>query len=159
AELITIHFGGECLGYDGRYREGKILVFQSKPEVAKWGQVGFYQKIQFENYVCEGYKVAGYRETYKVSINALGNTEFHIYSADALGLPGNAGTVTGTSSRGREWYSGQGTDQTNDDVYRFTGTGSFISKKKDNYNVEIVKPLVDALDCNWINEGVINIFP
>ena len=92
-------------------------------------------------------------------MTALGNTEFHIYSVDTLGLPESSGTVTGTSDRVREWYKGSGTIQVNDDIYRFTGSGTFISKDKDKYSVEIVKPLVDALDCNWINEGVINIFP
>lgn len=158
-QLMTIHFGNECLAYDGRYRSGRLKVYMSKPKVAKWGEPGYYQKVTFDRYEYEGYKVAGYRETYKVSVNALGNTEFSIYSVDTLGLPKSSGTVTGISNRVREWYSGQSTIQLNDDVYRFTGSGTFISKNKDKYSVEIVKPLVDALDCNWINEGVINIFP
>lgn len=155
---MTIKFAGDdCLGYDGRYRKGSIIVVYTDRFDIK--EEGYYHKVTFDGYEVEGYTIAGQKEVSNIGRNAAGNISYDIATSDTIYLPSGSGTITGSRAGKREWYRGSGTPQTADDVYRLTGSGNFLSKNKDNYRVEIVDPLVDALDCNWLNEGVINIFP
>lgn len=156
---MTIDFGGggKCVGFDGRSRKGRILVDFTNNRDMK--ENGYYHKITFDQYVVEGHRVGGFKEVWWKGINGAGNIIYDIASVDTVYLPDNSGRITGASERQREWYRGQGTTQTSDDVFRLTGFGYFIGLDKDAYHVQIHKPLIDAYDCSWINEGVINIFP
>ena len=156
-EKMTVSFGNSnCLCYDGRYRMGKLIVEYSKN--VKRGTKGYYSKINFEGYKLDGTLVGGHRQIWNRGANESGNMFFEIVSVDSITLEGGD-PVTGASKRIREWVKGAGTVATNDDEFRITGNGQFIGADKNSYYVEIAKPLIDALDCNWINEGVINIFP
>lgn len=156
---MTIEFGGtECLGYDGRYRGGRIIVdYYNKFKIT---DNGYYHKIVFDQYVVDGHKIGGYKEVWCSGISASGNIDYIIASVDTIYLAKSSGTLIGASERRRQWHAGVNTPQTNDDIYLISGFGRFKSPGgKESYIVEIVKPLVDALNCNWINEGVINIYP
>ena len=156
-ERLTINFGkSACLGYDGRYRKGKIIIEYTKD--IKRNTNGHYSKMMFDGYVLDDHTVAGHREIWCKGINESGNLHFDIASMDTI-TTSKGEMVTGASFRERELYMGTGTLQTTDDKYRITGYGNFIGANKTTYRVEIARPLVDALDCNWINQGVINIFP
>lgn len=156
--ILTIDFGqGTCVGADGRYRRGRLLVEYTK--AFKVNEKGHYHKITFNQYMFEGYRVGGYKEVANKGKNDIFNYVFDVASVDTVYLPENTGRITGISERKREFYEGEATPETSDDKYRLTGFGRFVSLEKENYSVEIHKPLVDAYNCNWINEGVINIFP
>lgn len=156
--MMTIDFGGsDCLGYDGRKRTGRLLVYYANN--VKSTELGYYRKTVFNMYTVDGHRVGGYREMWSNGLGKTGNFSYNIVSVDTIYLPGNSGKVTGSSLRTREWYEGISTPQTADDVYRLTGTGNFIRPNGDGYYLEIAKPLVDALSCNWINTGVTNIYP
>lgn len=156
---MTIEFGGSttCLGFDGRYRTGKLIVYYKHG--VKMNEDGYYRKTIFNMYAVDGHRVGGYKEMWYKGLNASGNPEYAVASTDTIYLPDNTGKVTGASQRTREWYSGSTTPQTADDVFRLTGFGNFVRPNGDKYYIEIAKPLVDALNCNWINEGVTNIYP
>ncbi len=157
-DLMTIDFGGAgCLGYDGRVRTGKLLVYYANK--VKSIEAGYYRKTVFNMYTVDGHKVGGYREMWYNGTGTTGNHSHNIVSVDTIYLPESSGKVTGSSMRTREWFQGVSTPQTADDIYRLTGTGNFIRPKGEIYSLEIAKPLVDALNCNWINEGVTNIYP
>jgi len=154
---MTINFGQNCLGYDGRYRSGQLIVDYNNK--LKSTEKGYYYKITFDIYGVDGHTLVGHKEVWNTGRNAAGNIKYDIASVDTIYLKDQSGKVTGASQRTREWFAGSSTPQTSDDVYRFTGFGHFTRPSGEQYYVEIVKPLVDALDCQWINEGVINIFP
>lgn len=155
---MIINFGGgKCLGYDGRYRSGRLIVDYSHK--LKMTDPGYYHKITFDLYVVDGQKLGGHRQVWNKGKNAAGNMTYEIASVDTIYLSDNSGKVTGASERMREWYMGAATAQTSDDVYRLTGIGNFTRPNKEKYYIEIAEPLVDALSCNWINDGVINIYP
>jgi len=157
-DLMTIDFGGsDCLGYDGRKRTGKLLVYYANK--VKSTETGYYRKTVFDNYTVDGHRVGGHREMWYKGTGTTGRHAHDIASVDTIYLPGNTGKVTGASQRTREWFAGDATPQTADDVYRFTGFGNFIRPGGETYYLEIAKPLVEALNCNWINEGVTNIYP
>lgn len=156
--VMTINFGGgKCLGFDGRSRSGKLIVYHKQG--LSINDPGYYRKTIFDAYVVDGHRVSGYRTMSYEGKNPAGNHYHDIASVDTIYLPNGSGKVTGVSERQREWYKGSSTLQTADDVYRITGSGYFFGPHKDEYHLEIVKPLADAFDCSWINEGVTNIFP
>ncbi len=156
--VMTINFGGgKCLGFDGRYRSGKLIVHYTQG--LSINDTGYYRKTIFDAYVVDGHRVGGYRTMSYKGKTPAGNHYHEIASVDTIYQPGNTGQLTGASERQREWYKGSSTLQTADDVYRITGSGYFVGPYKDKYHLEIVKPLSDALDCSWIKEGVTNIFP
>lgn len=154
---MTITFAGNCLGYDGRYRKGSMIVdYTNKIKIT---DQGYYHKITFYEYEVEGYRVGGYKEVANKGLNNGGNVYYNIYSKDTVYLPKNSGKITSYGERTREWFSGINTPERIDDVYRLTGYGYFTSLDKEEYYLEIAEPLIDALDCNWLKQGVINIFP
>lgn len=157
-DKMTIDFGtANCLGWDGRYRSGRIIVEFTKN--INMTTKGYYSKTSFEEYMLDGIKTGGTREIWNMGLNESGNMSLDIKSIDEVTLPGADEAVTGTSNRNREWFEGAGTPQTVDDKYRITGSGMFVGKNRVGYTVEIVRPLIDAIDCNWINHGTINIYP
>ncbi|MCB9047307.1 MAG: hypothetical protein H6550_14330 [Chitinophagales bacterium] len=157
-DRMVISFGSaDCLGYDGRYRQGRLIVDYNNK--LKPNEKGYYYKITFDGYSVDGNKLAGHKEVWNVGTNAAGNIQYDIASVDTIYLKDQSGKLTGASQRTREWFKGSSTPQTSDDVYRFTGFGHFTRPGGEQYYIEIAKPLVDDLSCNWINEGVINIFP
>lgn len=157
-DLMTIDFGGSgCLGYDGRIRTGKLLVYFANK--VKDTESGYYRRTVFNMYTVDGHRVGGHREMWYNGTGTTGMHSHNIVSVDTIYLPNNTGKVTGSSLRTREWFQGVSTPQTADDIYRLTGSGNFIRPKGERYYVEIAKPLVDALNCNWINEGVTNVYP
>lgn len=157
-DRMIIEFGGTpCLGYDGRYRSGRLIIDYTKNATMK--EKGSYHKITFDNYVLEGYRVGGHKEVWNTGRNASNEIEYVIASVDTVYTDDNSGRMTGASERKRSWFMGESTPQTSDDVYLLTGFGNFISTSKNSYQVKIAKPLVDAYDCNWIKEGVTDILP
>lgn len=157
-QVMVIDFGGsKCLGFDGRYRKGKIIAYYAHK--VKANQHGYYRRTEFSGYEVDGHKIGGYREMWYAGKNGGGNHYFKMASVDTIYLPNSSGKVTGASQREREWISGASTPQTADDLYRLTGFGNFTGPDGDKYYLEIVKPLVDAWNCNWITAGVTNIFP
>lgn len=158
SHIMLIGFGTEpCLGYDGRYRQGTIKVVYT-PDV-KMTEDGYSHTITFGSYMFDGYRVEGTQILTSKGINSAGQAEYNIYREDKVYIEEDQGYIQGVSTRERVQYLGVGTPQTSDDVYRLTGNGSFNRTNGDKYTVEIAKPLVLANSCNWIREGVINIFP
>lgn len=155
--MMRISFAGNCIGIDGRARNGAIIVHYTK--ALSFKEKGFYQKITFENYRVEGHRVASVKEVWNAGIGASGNLEYLIASQDTVYLANNSGKITGASERTREFFSGANTPQTSDDVYRLTGFGHFIGLDKNEYSIQIHRALVDAYNCHWLQTGVINIFP
>lgn len=158
-DRLTIDFGGtDCMGWDGRNRRGRLIIDYSK-YAKKLSDAGHYHKIVFDNYQVDGYRLGGHRELWNKGANNAGNMALDIASVDTIYLKDNSGKVTGASQRTREFYAGATTPQAADDIYRITGFGNFIRPNGEKYYVEIAKPLIDAMSCSWINEGVINIYP
>lgn len=156
---MIIDFGGsDCLGYDGRNRSGRIIVDYFN--IRKRTEDGYFHRIIFDQYKVDGHRIGGYRDVWCKGLTAANNVDYVIASVDTIFLANSSGTLTGAGERRRQWHAGVTTPQTSDDIFLISGFGRFASPGGDaNYTVEIVKPLVDAIDCNWIKEGVINIYP
>lgn len=159
ADTMYIKFGGfgDCLAYDGKYRSGQLVVAYNKNNAVKDGS--YFYRVTYAAYKVNGYRIRGYKELRNIGQDASGNYVFNVKRVDTVVLPDDGGFITGSSERTRVWYRGANTPQLADDVYRTTGTGSFVRANGDSYTVEIREPLYTPLSCNWITQGTINIFP
>ncbi|MCB0698681.1 MAG: hypothetical protein H6551_00945 [Chitinophagales bacterium] len=156
--LMVIDFGSnQCLGYDGRYRKGKIMVQYTNDK--QRNDKGYFQNITFQGYEVDGFGVMGTKRITNMGLDAAGNIFFDERRVDSVYKPSENGYITGESKRISTWYTGANTPQAADDAFRLSGTGSFHRPNGDGYNIEISEQLLVAINCNWITDGRINIYP
>lgn len=153
---ITIDFGtSNCLCLDGRYRRGKILVSY----LGGYRDSGSAHTITFDGYNVNDYQVQGTKTVTNKGTNSSGNLWFTVNVNGTITSPGG-NTMTWNSQREREWVSGENTifDWT-DDVYEITGTASGQSFAGVAFTATITDPLVIALNCRWIKDGILEFSP
>lgn len=158
SNLMIIDFGTQpCLGFDGRYRTGRILIEYDK--LLEFKEKGSYRYITFSSYEIDGYKVYGTKRIINLGADQNGDYYYQVKRVDSVYVSDDDGYIRGTSDRRMTWYKGFSTPQTSDDAYRLSGSGVFYRYDDSKYTTEIARPLVVALNCNWITEGIINIYP
>ncbi len=149
---ITIDFGTSTLCRDGRTRSGQII--------ATWN--GWYRDsgtvitISFNNYTVNGDKVTGTKTVTNLGHNSSGNIHYSIVVKDAS-ITTSTGTITWASTRDNEWFAGEKTWDWSDDVYHVTGSASGTTRNGQAYTITVIKPLVVALNCHWIEQGSFDI--
>lgn len=152
--LMTIDFGKGCLGSNGRYRTGKILISFT----GRYRQVGTVISISFDNYTVDGYKVEGTKTITNMGKNTKGNPYFTIVVKDAK-ISKNGDSITWQSSREREWTQGSNTPSIWDDEYFISGKAEGTNRKGVHYKADITKDLQVKIGCRWIESGTISIKP
>ena len=150
-KTITIDFGNGCMGRDGKFRSGAIVVNLTAP----LRRPGSVVTITFRDY----YVNRAHLEGSKI-ISNLSNPPAHKWSVQVVG-----GKVTFPSGRGYSYQSikvktqvaGMDTRIVRDDVYEITGR----SETKFNGGLTITlnteSPLVKKIACPWISDGKLKI--
>jgi len=145
---IIIDFGTGTLCKDNRIRSGRIIATWN----GRYRDSGTVITITFNNYTVNGDKVTGTKTITNLGHNTKGNIHFSIVVTGA-GITTSTGTISWQSTRDREWIAGENTTAWADDIYSITGSASGTNRKGQTFNITIVKPLVVALDCHWIEQG------
>ena len=150
-KTITIDFGNGCLGRDGKFRTGAIIVHLTAP----LRRPGSVVTITFRNYYVNRVHLEG-----KKTISNLSEPPMHKWSVQVVG-----GKVTFPSGRGYSYQGikvktqvdGMDTRIVRDDVYEITGRSQteFNSGLTITLNTEI--PLVKKVACPWISDGKLKI--
>lgn len=154
--LLTIDFGStNCLGQDGNYRRGQILVSYT----GRYKDPGHTHTITFNNYFVNDNQVTGTKTVAHTGNNAQGQPVYAITVNGAIILANGNGTVSWTSTRTRTWTAGYNTSTWQDDTYEITGSGSVTRANGKTFTLNIVTPLHSALNCRWIQSGVVQITP
>jgi len=150
---VVIDYGTSCTGSDGVVRSGQILAHMT----SAYQDSGSVTTITFNNFYVNNRHITGTERITNVGINADGHRLFdvevqngNLYSPD--------GITVYNSLQQREWIAGDSTllDPT-DDVYVITGTASGTTTNNVNYTLVITTPLLVAVDCAWIQSGVVEI--
>ena len=153
---LTIDFGAaNCLCTDGIYRRGKILVSYT----GRYKDAGHTHTISFDNYYVNDNGVTGTKTVTNTGADASGNP---VYTIDVNGTISfdNAGErLSWKSTRTRTWISGFNTPSRKDDVYEISGSGTIYRTNGKAFDITITTPLHIALDCRWIESGVVQITP
>jgi hypothetical protein len=150
-KTITIDFGDGCIGADGKFREGAIIIHLTGP-IRRSGSV---MTITFRNFYLNRAHIEGTKIISNLSEN--GNIKFTVQVT--------GGKITFPNGRGYSYnglkyvkqLEGGSTRTIRDDVYSIEGR----SKTEFNNGVVIVlnteTPLIKKVACHWISKGVLKI--
>lgn len=156
---IVIDFGPtNCLCNDGKNRRGIINVSFT----GHYRDPGSVHTITFDNYFVNDNQILGTKTVTNNGENGSGNLTFTIVVDGQIIKANNAGTITFTSNRVREWIEGESTPEWSDDVYLITGTSSgskTTSSGSTSFTATITTALRRALSCHWFESGVIEVTP
>lgn len=153
---VTIDFGNtNCLCNDGRYRRGQILVSY----MGHYRDSGYHHQISFNNYYVNNNQVTGTKTLINAGRNAANHLVYHINVNAALIFANNLGSRSWVSNRTRIWVSGENTASRMDDIYEVKGSGTMTRANNTSVMDSIISPLRIALNCQWIEQGTVQITP
>jgi len=153
---VLVDFGNdECLGADGRYRNGQILLTYT----GRYRDAGTIITVTPINYKVNGYLIEGSKTITNMGLNEDGQPYFNIVSDVELTAPGNAWTIDWTSNRTRTWVTGFGTMSVWDDEYDITGSSSGTNRFGNPFTATILVPLHVTIGCPWVVSGECKLEP
>jgi hypothetical protein len=150
-KTITIDFGNGCLGRDGKFRSGAIVIHLTAP----LRRPGSVVTITFRNYYVNRVHLEGTK-----IISNLSDPPGHKWSVQVVG-----GKVTFPSGRGYSYQStkvktqvsGMDTRIVRDDVYEITGRSQTEFNGGLTITLNTESPLVKKVACPWISDGKLKI--
>ncbi len=153
---ITVDFGAtNCLSKDGNYRRGKIIITYT----GRYRDMGHTHAISFDNYFVNDNQLTGTKTVSYTSNDAAGHPKYEISVNGSVILANSAATISWMSTRTRTWLEGYDTKDWSDDVYEIAGSGTVTRANGKTFNIQITTPLHVALNCRWIESGVVQITP
>ena len=150
-KTITIDFGNGCLGRDGKFRTGAIIVHLTAP----LRRPGSVVTITFRNYYVNRVHLEGTKV-----ISNLSDPPMHKWSVQVV-----AGKVTFPSGRGYSYQSvkvktqveGMDTRIVRDDVYEITGRSQTEFNNGLTITLNTESALIKKVACPWISHGKLKI--
>ena len=150
-KTITIDFGSGCLGRDGKFRSGAIIVHLTAP----LRRPGSVVTITFRNYYVNRVHLEGSK-----IISNLSDPPLHKWRVEVVG-----GKVTFPTGRGYSYQSiktktqveGMDTRIVLDDVYEITGRSQTEFNSGLTITLNTETPLVKKVACPWISDGKLKI--
>lgn len=156
--LITIDFGtANCLGMDGNYRRGKILVTYT----GAYRDSGSVHSISFDNYFVNDNQLQGTKTVTNNGRNSNGKLNYTVQvNGSILWSSGfGGGMTTCNSTRTRVWMQGESTPAWTDDIYLISGSASGVTRSGLTYTMQIDAPLKKEIGFRHFTEGVIAFTP
>lgn len=150
---VVIDYGTSCTGTDGVVRSGSILAHLTNAYTAS----GSVTTITFDNYYVNSRHITGTEIITNAGTNNNGHYVFNV-TVENGNLYSIDGVTLYNSTQQREWIEGDNTllDPT-DDVYMISGTASGTTTGGVDYSLVITTDLRVAVDCAWIESGVVAI--
>ena len=146
-KVLTMDFGTRCVGEDGRIRAGKVILTISNYVLLP----GAIVTIVPQNYTVNGIKIEGKKVITNLS-SANGFSYSTVVTDGKLTLDslvfGYTCTKTITQTDGTATPI-----NTNDDVYKGTGTATLTYPGGSAVTYTVKEPLVKELKCAWIGKG------
>lgn len=150
-KTVTIDFGSGCLGADGKFRKGAIILHFTGP-IRRPGSV---LTITFRDFYLNRAHIEGTKIISNLSEN--GDIKFTVQVVD--------GKVSYPNGRGYKYNSlkyvkqveGGLTNDVEDDVFSIEGRSSTQFNNGLTINLNTETPLVKAVACRWINKGKLKI--
>jgi hypothetical protein len=153
---VLIDFGDDnCIGEDGRIRNGQILVTYS----GRYRDEGTVITVTPQDYKVNGHELSGTKTITNLGANDQGLLHYSIVVDGQVTAPGNIWQTSWESTRIRTWVSGSTTLTPWDDAYEITGSASGINRNDVPYTMSITTPLRAEIGCPWLVSGVVQITP
>lgn len=150
-KTVTIDFGNGCVGRDGKFRKGKIVLHFTGP-IRRPGSVLTITLVDFQ---LNRAKIEGTKVITNLSEN--GNIKFTVQV--------NSGKVTYPNGRGYLYESlknvkqvaGGTTNDVLDDIYSIEGRSKTTFNNGVVITLNTVDNLIKKVSCSWISEGTLKI--
>ena len=150
-KTITVDFGNGCLGLDGKFRSGAIIIHLTAP----LRRAGSVMTITFRNYYVNRVHLEGSK-----IVSNLSDPPVHKWSVQVVG-----GKVTFPSGRGysyeglkyKKQVAGEDTRIVRDDVYEITGRSKTVFNNQTTVTINPEDALVKKVACPWISDGTLKI--
>ncbi len=154
---MIIDFGDtNCLGTDGRYRRGKIIVTFT----GRYWRPGTIITTTFDEYYVNDNQVEGTKVVTNNGFNDAGNMNWDIAVNGMITLANGEGTITWNSQRSREWIEGINTPFNRwDNIYLITGDAHGERANGLHWTRQITNPLRIELACRFIVSGTVKVIP
>lgn len=150
-KTITIDFGDGCLGPDGKFRKGAIIIHLTAPI----RQSGAVMTITFRNYYLNRAHVEGTKIL--TNLSSGGNVKFTVQVVNSK--------VTFPNGRGWQYdelkavtqIDGGATRFVRDDVYKIEGRSRTVLNGGSTLVLNTETPLIKKVVCPWFSNGVLKI--
>lgn len=154
-KVVTIDYGtSNCINTNGVSRRGQIIATFSGPYRA----TGTVISISFDNYFVNDNHVEGLKTIANAGLNTSGQMFWNINVQNAKITRTDSSYVTWNSKRVRTWIAGQATNGVRaDDVFEISGGATGSNSNGNSFIATITSPLYIALNCRWIESGVISL--
>ncbi len=142
-DTVTVNFGTtNCLCNDGRYRRGSVQfvyngLYRNAGTVITINPINYFvndNQVQGQKTVTNNGSGTGYMMRHTINVNGT------VIKAN------NGGTITWTSTRTRDWVSGDTTVMWDDDVYHINGNANGTSASGQSFTSNITSALVRKFD-------------
>ncbi len=155
--VLTIDFGDtNCLGNDGRYRRGKIIITFT----GRYWHPGTIITTTFDEYYVNDNQVEGTKVVTNNGFNDSGNMNWDVAVNGVITLADGGGTISWNSQRNREWIDGIQTPYNRwDNIYLITGQATGQRANGLHWTRQITSPLRIELACRFIVSGTVEINP
>ncbi len=139
AKTITVNFGAtNCLGNDGRNRRGALIINFT----GRYRDSATVITVTPQNYFVNDNQIAGSKTITNNGHNAANHLVYSINANITITKANNAGTVTWSAQRQREWIQGESTYTWSDDIYSITGNASGSRANGNTFTSTITTPLI-----------------
>ena len=147
--MITIDFGAGCIGKNGRFHSGKIIIEQSD----SIRNNGALRKTTFEDFGVDSLRMKNGTVILKnEGLNENGNHKFS-RKINNMTIEGPHGIVTINAMHIRTLVKGDGTADRTDDVWKIEGETIGTSDDKVIFSAYIREALIRKGDCQFIVAG------
>jgi len=166
-DSITVTFGdangNNCLCNDNRYRRGKLYIEYTAGK-HYWDSTAdvTIRTAPTDNYFVNDNQVKGTKNIHNNGHNSAHHLNWSINVNGTIVKANGQGTLLWTSSRNREWISGEITPLNwTDDIYSITGSANGTSVAGNNFTAQIdaSDPLIKKNNCWWISAGKFSFDP
>ncbi len=150
-KTLTLDFGTGCTSADGIFRTGKLTYVFTGPIIAPQASA----TVTFNNYTVNGYGIQG---AYQITNNSSEQVGISINTVVTNGIITYPNTTNYHYSHNRTYIMTAGSStpfDISDDVYNITGNSSFSASDGSNIVWTITTPLVKAIACPYIKQGVV----
>lgn len=150
---FTVDFGTtNCLGNDGRYRRGKLVVTYQ----GTYRAPGSNWTITPDGYYVNDYQLIGTHKVTNTGPNSNGNIEF-VVDVDGQVVKPSGDTIDYTSDRVREWTAGESTWNILDDEYMISGTATSVNPNGVSFSLTTLQDLQWAVSCKYLKSGILEL--
>jgi hypothetical protein len=153
---LILDFGStNCLGEDGLYRRGKIIV--SYTEGIGDSLAAFNTTL--ENFFVNDNQITGTRTLIYKGHNQAGHANWDVTVNGSIVLASGEGTITYQATHNSEMIEGESTPDYSDNIFSITGSASGTAITGQAFSSVITTPLISKMTCGHFVSGVVEITP